>query len=149
MHDITPILELLLLSPGADLPAIGKDKVNFGPIKIYPSTTDKTGCMPASDFVGRFYFDARLYNKTSSTSLSLLMAEIAELKSLKTGKKENRLVLPDGSMGGRGATFPIPKKDGYSDGLLKPKEYVDVRFNLCLGSLDRFEFFVNLLGRAE
>ncbi len=143
INDITPMLELLLLSSIAEVTEIGKDKVKFEAVNIYPPKTDKTGC------VGRFYFDARLENITSNTSLSELMVEVAKLKSVKTGKRDNRLILPDGSMGGIGSKFAIPRKDGYSDGILRPGEFVDVRFNICLGSWDRFNFYVNLLGIVE
>jgi hypothetical protein len=143
---ITPILELLLLSPIPKLTEIGKDKVKFYFIGKPLPPDDNSGCTPKSDFVGRFNFNARLENITTDTTLSELVVEVAELRSLNTGKRENRLILPNESMGGIGATFPIPREDYYDDGVLERGKYVDVRFDVCLGSRDRFEFYVNLLG---
>jgi hypothetical protein len=77
------------------------------------------------------------------------MVEVTKLENIESGKRENRLILPDGNMGGVGAMFPIPRKDGYLDGVLRKGESVTVHFDLCLGSWDPFLFYVNVLGIVE
>jgi len=148
-HDITPMLELLLLGPVASTTVIGRDQVDFDPItSTYDPTYKTCGCTPENDFVGKFSFEATLKNK-SSTPLSGLMVEVTDLENIENGKKENRLILPDGNMGGVGAMFPIPRKDGYLDGALRKGESVTVHFDLCLGSWNPFLFYVNVLGIVE
>jgi len=147
-HDITPMIELLLLSPVASTSVIGRDQVDFDITLIYDPTLKTCGCTPENDFVGKFSFEATLKNK-GSTPLSGLMVEVTDLENIENGKKENRLILPDGNMGGVGAMFPIPRKDEYLDGALRKGESVTVHFDLCLGSWDPFLFYVNVLGIVE
>jgi len=147
-HDITPIIMPLLLSHVASTTVIGRDQVDFDITLIYDPTFKTCGCTPENDFVGKFSFEATLKNK-SSTPLSGLMVEVTDLENIENGKKENRLILPDGNMGGVGAMFPIPRKDEYLDGALRKGESVTVHFDLCLGSWDPFLFYVNVLGIVE
>ena len=147
-HDITPIIMPLLLSHVASTTVIGRDQVDFDITLIYDPTFKTCGCTPENDFVGKFSFEATLKNK-SSTPLSGLMVEVTNLENIESGKRENRLILPDGNMGGVGAMFPIPRKDEYLDGVLRKGESVTVHFDLCLGSWDPFLFYVNVLGIVE
>lgn len=130
-------------------PVIGRDQIDFDPItSTYDPTFKTCGCTPENDFVGKFSFEATLKNK-GNTPLSGLMVEVTDLENIENGKRENRLILPDGNMGGVGAMFPIPRKDGYLDGVLRTGESVTVHFDLCLGSWDPFLFYVNVLGIVE
>jgi len=147
-HDITPIIMPLLLSHVSSTTVIGRDQVDFDITLIYDPTYKTCGCTPENDFVGKFSFEATLKNK-SSTPLSGLMVEVTNLENIESGKRENRLILPDGNMGGVGAMFPIPRKDEYLDGVLRKGESVTVHFDLCLGSWDPFLFYVNVLGIVE
>ena len=47
---------------------------------------------------------------------------------------------------GPGGSFPVLRKDGYSEGLLEAGEYVDVPFSICLKNKKRFRLFVDVLG---
>jgi hypothetical protein len=146
--DIAPLSDSLILSPSASM--IGRDKVNFERTKKkYPPSHDKTDCNPKSDFVGKFSFDAKLLNKPTSPSFSGLTIVVAELKNLTNGKRENRLLLPNGRIAGEGDRFAFPQTDEYSDGMLLPKEYAIAHFDICLGSWDRFSFKVYLSGMTE
>ena len=147
-HDITPMIELLLLGPVASTTVIGRDQINFDITLIYDPTFKTCGCTPENDFVGKFSFEATLKNK-GSTPLSGLMVEVTDLENIENGKRENRLILPDGNMGGVGAMFPIPRKDEYLDGVLRTGDFVTVHFDLCLGSWNPFFFYVNVLGIVE
>jgi hypothetical protein len=148
-HDIAAALDLLLLSPTTDLTAIGPDKVDFSRTKIYPTSSDKTGCVPETSFVGRLGFDALLTSKSGTLPFSGLMIEISELANAGTGKQENKLIAPDGRMAGVGDRFAVPQIGNYSDGILSPGESLGLHFDVCLGSTDRFTLLVNLLGTIE
>jgi len=43
----------------------------------------------------------------------------------------------------------LPQWQQFSDGTLSPTETVDVPFTLCLQTLGRFRFTVNVLGLEE
>ena len=138
-----------VIGPVASTTVIGRDHVDFDPItSTYYPTFKTCGCTPENDFVGKFSFEATLKNK-GSTPLSGLMVEVTDLENVENGKRENRLILPDGNMGGVGAIFPIPRKDEYLDGVLRTGESVTVHFDLCLGSWNPFLFYVNVLGIVE
>ena len=92
-----------------------------------------------SGFVGKYGFDARLTN-TSNSLLSGLEVKVTTL----TG--DNLLQNADGGNGGVGSTLTVLKEDGYSDGILSPREFVDVNFNICLMEKKPFTFFVDVLG---
>jgi hypothetical protein len=122
-----------------ELGEIINDFVTFEPIKsTFKTTPDTTSC--PSGFVGKFSFDARLTNKNTSPPLSDLTVQVAELTN------GNLLQNADGGPGGVGTTLTVPNKDGFSDGVLSPEEFVDVPFVICLMEKKKFSFFVDVLG---
>ena len=119
------------------------DAVSFQPLSSTFQTTSSTSGCPAN-FVGRFNFDARLTNKSSSVSLTNLAAKIATLTN------GNLLQNADGGPAGVGATLTIAKIGSYFDGVLNPAEFVDAPFSICLKDSNPFDFFVDVLGlRAD
>jgi hypothetical protein len=122
-------------------PAVVNALVSFDPLEsTFMTTADTTGC-PA-EFVGKFSFDARLTNKSSSPPLSDLMVQVATLTN------RNLLQNADGGPGGAGAMLTVPPKDGFADGVLSPEEFVDVPFVICLKEDKPFSFFVDVLGEV-
>jgi hypothetical protein len=125
-------------------PEVLNNYVTFSPIiSTYRTTADTSGCLvdevPA-EYVGKFSFDARLKNKNSSPPLSDLEVKVVTLTN------GNLLQNADGGPGGVGSTLTVPKKNGYSDGVLSPQESVDVPFVICLKDKKPFRFFVDVLG---
>jgi hypothetical protein len=114
------------------------DLVTFEPIpSTFHFTPEPTGC-PA-EFVGKFSFEARLTN-ISDFALSDLVVEVTALTN------GNLLQNADGGPGGVGARLPVPRQDGFSDGVLTSDEFVDVPFLICLREKSPFNFFVDVLG---
>jgi hypothetical protein len=117
---------------------IVNDFVTFEPIpSTYQFTTDITGC-PA-EFVGIFNFDATLTN-ISDRSLALLAAQVTTLTN------GNLLLNADRGPGGVGAQLIVPRREGFTDGVLSAEESVDVPFAICLQEQSPFRFFVDVLG---
>ncbi len=115
------------------------DLVTFVPrTSTYRTISNTAGC--PSGFLGKFSFDARLTNKTSTPPLSDLVVQV---KTLTNG---NLLQNADGGNGGEGSTLTVLKKNGYSDGILSRGEFVDVNFSICLKENKPFTFFVDVLG---
>jgi len=114
------------------------DLVSFEPISSSFQTTANTSGCPAA-FVGKFNFDARLFNN-SSPSMSKLLVKVATLTN------GNLLQNADGGPAGVGATLTVPKTGSFSDGVLSPGEFVDVPFSICLKDENPFSFFVDVLG---
>jgi hypothetical protein len=113
--------------------------VSFTPLSSsFATTTNTSGC--PSGFVGKFSFNARLTDKSTSPALAELMAKVTTLTN------NNLLQNADGGPGGVGATLTIPKVGSYSDGILSPSEFVDVPFIICLKQFASFSFFVDVLG---
>lgn len=128
----------LLLPP----PELINGLVSFVPTdSTFETTTDTSGC-PAG-FVGKFSFDARLTNQSSTASFSHLMAKITTLTN------GDLLQNADFVPGGVGSTLAVAKEGDFSDGVLSPAEFVDVPFGICLKGIEPFSFFVDVLGRAE
>jgi hypothetical protein len=118
---------------------IVNDSVTFEPLtSTFNTTSDTTGC--PSGFGGKFSFDARLTDQSSSPPLSDLVARVTTLTN------GNLLENADGGPGAVGARLTIPKKDDFSDGVLSPGEFVDVPFSICLKDENPFSFFVDVLG---
>jgi hypothetical protein len=104
----------------------------------FNTTSDVTGCPTV--FVGKSSFSATLTNQ-SSNSLYDLMARVTALTN------GNLLQNADGGPGGVGALLTVPQiGEDYDDGLLGPREFVDVAFVICLKELSQFEFFVDVPG---
>lgn len=117
------------------------DSVTFEPItSTFNTTSDSSGC--PSGFVGKFGFDAKVTN-ISGSSLSSLVTQVAAL----TGN--NLLENADGGPGGVGARLTVPTKDDFSDGVLSPRQFVDVPIVICLKQIQRFNFFVDVLGIVD
>jgi hypothetical protein len=99
-------------------------------------TRNTRGCPTGS--VGKLRFRARLTN-TSDRRLSDLWIELVELT------QGNRLLTSDGLLeaGGR---FEVPQKQGYANGVLSPREHVNVPFTVCLKEKEAFRLRTNVLG---
>jgi hypothetical protein len=124
---------------GPPLPSIINDLVSFVPLSsTFNTTSNISGC--PTGFVGKFSFDAKLTDKTTSPALRDLVAKVTTLTN------GNLLQNADGAPGGVGATLTIARMGDYSDGLLSPGEFVDVPFTICLKNRNRFTFFVDVLG---
>jgi hypothetical protein len=117
------------------------DLVTFEPIPAtFTFTPDPTGC--PQGFVGTFRFEARLTN-SSESSLTDLVVAVTELTN------DNLLQNADGGPGGVGARLTMPQQDGFSHGLLRPDEFVDVPFLICLHERQLFQFVVDVFGVVE
>ena len=118
------------------------NEISFEPIaSTFATTADTSGC-PA-EFAARFMFDAGLTNTSSSTLLTNLKLRVSTL----TG--DNLLQNADGGPGGPGSELTIPKRDGFADGILGPQESVGVSLVICLKQRQPFEFFVDVLAKAN
>jgi hypothetical protein len=116
------------------------DLVTFEPFEsTFVDIPDPTGC--PSGFIGKFSFEARLTN-ISDNSLAGLLVEVTTLTN------ENLLQNADGGPGGVGATLTVPETEGFSDGELSPREFVDVPFIVCLTEKKPFGLVVDVLGAA-
>src|SRR5262249_22291434 len=110
--------------------AVLNDLVTFTPLgTTFETTFDTSGC-PAG-FAGKFRFDARLTNTSSSPLaksglLSDLMVQVATLSN------GNLLQNAAGGPGGEGARLKVPKVGDFSDEILSPGEFVDAPFVICL-----------------
>lgn len=93
---------------------------------------DTSNC--PSDFIAKFEFDATLSNQ-SSMPLFLVRAEVERLSH------GNVLQNADGEPGEAILTVSLGK-----DGMLSPRESVDVPFSICLKELNPFALRVNVLG---
>jgi len=102
------------------------------------ATTTTAACGPG--FAGTFFFQARMTNKSGSPPLAALKASVVTLSNT------NLLQTADGGPGGVGAQQTLPQAGEFSDGALAADETLDVPFVVCLTTLDRFLFFVNVLG---
>jgi hypothetical protein len=115
--------------------------VAFEPIpSTFAFTPDATGC-PGGE-VGTFRFEARLTN-IRERSLSDLVIAVIELTGL------NLLQNADSGPGGVGTNMTVPRQEGFSDGVLRPHEFVDVPFIICLLQQEPFRFFVDVLGKEQ
>ena len=54
----------------------------------------------------------------------------------------------DGGPNWGNAFMTVPNKDGYEDGVLQGKEFVDIPFVVCLKSIEPFSLMVNMRGVA-
>jgi hypothetical protein len=115
--------------------------VSFKPLRrTFILTPDPSGC--PEGFVGTFSFEARLsnINKQHLTNLFSTVTVLTE---------GNLLQNAAGGPGGLGAQLAVPSDDGFSDGVLSPKEFVDVPFVICLTNLQAFILEVDVLGAVE
>lgn len=134
---------------GAPKPEVVNDLVTFTPIRsTYTTTSDTSGCTPEEgpevEYKGQFSFDATLTNKSNSAfSLSELVVEVTELTN------DNVLQNADGGPGGVGARLTVSLDEDYADGVLSPGQSVNVHFIVCLTKIERFTFFVDVLGFKE
>lgn len=124
---------------GPPLPHVVNNLVSFVPLSSsFRTTSDTSGC--PTGFVGKFSFDARRADKTTSPAIYDLFAKVATLTN------GNLLQNADGGPGGVGARLTIPQTGAFSDGILSPGEFVDVPFVICLKQFSGFIFFVDVLG---
>jgi len=115
--------------------------VTFDPIpSSFSFTSNATGC--TSGFTGRFRFEARMSNHSSSSLSDLVVA----VTTLTNG---NLLQNADGGPAGVGARLTVPPEDGFADGLLSPGEFVDLGFPICLRERRAFDFFVDVFGVVD
>jgi hypothetical protein len=114
------------------------DSVTFVPMRpTFRYTPDPAGC--PEGFVGKFRFEARLTN-TSAHALSDLFAEVI------TMTRGNLLQNADGGPAGEGARLTVPQQDAFHDGILSPKEHMDMPFVICLAERKPFRFEVDVRG---
>ncbi|MDP2607365.1 MAG: RHS repeat domain-containing protein [Deltaproteobacteria bacterium] len=123
-------------------PVVVNNFVTFAPVTSSFSTTANTSGCPAG-FVGKFSFNARLSDKSSSPALSNLLVKVTALSN------GNLLQNADGGPAGVGATLTVPKTGGFADALLGPGQFVDVPFAICLKTRTAFSFFVDVLGVTQ
>jgi hypothetical protein len=117
------------------------DRVLFDPHQsTFSFTPTPKGC-PAG-FVGTFSFEARLRNR-SVRPLTNLFVQVSTLTN------GTLLQNVDGGPGGIVARLTAPQEDGFGDGVLGPRELVDVLFVLCLTKQEPFTFVVDVLGAVE
>jgi hypothetical protein len=102
--------------------------------------TGTAGSNCPSGFVGDFNFTARLTNKDSSPPVSNLVANVTMLTN------GDLLENADGGPGGVGSNVTISRLGNFSDGVLSPGESIDVPFRICLKGMERFNFYVDVLG---
>ncbi len=134
-HDITPMLELLVLSPITSrhvnvynkFPSLDSDEVN-------DAYHVPTLCAPEAT-AGTFIIEATFKNN-SQDSLSDLYFEVVTLT------EGNVLCNADTDSGGKRVTVPM-------EGVLKPNESFDVEFKIGLKTMAKFEFEVNLFGIVQ
>jgi len=135
----------LLLMKAKDLginiqnnPILINDFVTFNVLsKTLSSTDDTTGC--PGGCVGKFSFDARLTN-ISSSFFSNIVIKIAELAN------GNLILTSDGNLFGVGEQFDVTLND---DGILNPGENTDVHFVLCLKNFTSFTFVEDVFAVVE
>jgi hypothetical protein len=104
----------------------------------YKTTSNTSGC-PAG-CVGKFSFTARLTDKSNSPELTQLVVKVMTLTA------GNYLQNADGGPARMGAILTVPQTGDYADGVLSPRQYVDVPFVICLQQLKPFTFLVDVLG---
>lgn len=138
----------------ATAPPVINDLVSFSPIPSTFRTTPNTGSACSNPFVGPefpwlFNFIARLTVKNTSPALYDLRVKVRTLTN------ENLLLNDDvvseqillRPVAGAGAVFSTIAPTGlYPDGLIRPGEFVDVPFTICLKQTTPFSFFVDVLG---
>ena len=120
-------------------PELVNNFISFIPnTSTFETNSDTSGC--PTGFLGKFSFNARLADDSTSPSLSHLMVTVTTLSN------GNLLENADFGPGGVGATLTVPRAGNFSDGLLSPGESVDVPFSICLKNTEPFSFFVDVLG---
>jgi hypothetical protein len=127
---------------GPPVPSVVNNLVLFEPLISTFNTTSNISACPGG-FVGKFSFDARLTAKITSPALYDLIAKVTTLTN------GNLLQNADDGPAGVGATLTVPRVGAFSDGLLRPGEFVDIAFVLCLTAIEPFDFFVNVLGVVD
>jgi hypothetical protein len=111
--------------------------VTFSPLpETYVTSPDTKGC-PAG-FVGTFRFSARLTNRPTSPALEDLMVRVTALTNA------NLVQNAEGDPAGVGAHVLVSRKQGYTDGVLGPKESVEVVFVTCLKKRAPFRILVDV-----
>jgi hypothetical protein len=131
---------------GASAPPVINSRVTFVPLPdTFSTSTDAAATAAACGpgFVGTFFFQARMTNKSDSPPLAALKASVVMLSN------NNLLQTADGGPGGVGAQQTLPQAEDFSDGSLAADGTVDVPFVVCLTNLNSFQLFVNVLGLEE
>jgi hypothetical protein len=147
VHPLQPMLGgfwdafVAKLTSEGELPLVNTF-VSFNPLDATLQTTPETRGCPAG-FIGTFRFMARLTNTTTSVSLSDLQVEVAALTN------GNLLQNADHGPEGVGSLLTVPQQDGFADGLLRPTEFVDVPFVICLTQFTPFSLFVDVFGQVQ
>lgn len=94
-------------------------------------------------YQGTFRFRAALTN-VSDQELFGLGLEVSRLT------RKNLLWLPpETSLYAEGDRFPVPREGGYADGVLRPRESVDMLFRVCLKRIQPVEFGVSVWGSTD
>jgi hypothetical protein len=118
------------------------DRVTFEPIRDTFTFTPNPFACSGLELVGTFSFEARLTNTSESPLTDLAMG----VTTLSNGNLlDNADIGPRGS----GAGLTVPRQEGFSDGVLRPDEFVDVPFIICLTARERFTFTVEVFGVVE
>jgi hypothetical protein len=125
-------LGFLPLGTSTALAQIFNNRVTFEQIESTFMEEPPEGC--PDGFEGKFSFDARLTNISDGPLADI----VVEPKALTDG---NLLQNADDAPAGVGAILTVLRKDGFSDGVLGPGEFVDVHFSICLKEIKPFEFF--------
>jgi hypothetical protein len=107
----------------------------------YATSSDTKGC-PAG-FAGTFRFTARLTNRAGSPQLEDLFVRVSTLTN------GNLVQNAEGGPAGVGAHVAVPRKEGYADGMLSPRESVKVPFVVCLKKRAPFRLLVDVVEGGE
>lgn len=120
------------------------DAVTFEPIRAtFTFTPDPIACSdPFPVFIGTFSFQARLTNTSDGALTDLFVA----VNTLTNG---NLLQNADGGPAGAGTGLTVPQEGAFADGVLRPGEFVNVPFSLCLTQQQPFRFLVDVLTVVE
>ena len=102
-------------------------------------TSDATGC-PAG-FAGKYSFDSNLTNESTVDLLKLSLTVVALTN-------DNLLLVGDDFIG-QGEQFVVSVAGEYSDGVLSPGETIIVPMTLCLNSLGKFDFLIDVVGKVS
>jgi hypothetical protein len=110
--------------------------VSFTPLRAtFRFISDTAGC--PRGFAGKFLFDARLTN-TGGRALSGLLVQVRTLSNGHRLLTDEGLIRPGGS-------FEVPRRGGFADGRLGPRESVDVPFTACLRTRTAFRLRADVL----
>ena len=131
--------DLCQLIHACELVNVNNFVMSFVPLDTtFTITDDRSGC-PVG-FIGKFSFSARLTDKITSPPLSDLRVRV---KTITNGHVLQNAI---GGLAGVGAQLIVPRVGDFKDGVLSPRESVDVPFVFCLNEKEPFTFLLDVLG---